>query len=89
MTLTIPDEVVKQSGLTEQELLVELACRLYDLEKLTKTQASRLVGLTRDEFNAELITRGLPVIRYHEEDIERELKAVRGLDNGGSWKENA
>ena len=85
MTLIIPDEVLKQTGLTERELLVELGCRLYEAGKLTKTQASRLVGMDRDEFNAELTKRGLPVIRYTDDDFDREVQTLTKLEREGFW----
>ena len=63
MTLTIPDDVLTQTGLTEREVLIELACRLYDAEKLSKPAAVQLSGLERADFEDELVKRGLPWIR--------------------------
>jgi hypothetical protein len=34
MTITIPDDILRDAGLTEREALIELACRLYDAEKI-------------------------------------------------------
>ena len=39
-TLHIPDEVSKEAGLTEQEALVELACRLFDAGRITLWSAA-------------------------------------------------
>jgi predicted HTH domain antitoxin len=86
MTLTIPDDVLKETGLSERDLLVELACRLYDSEKLSKTSASRMVGMGRDDFDAELRKRGLPVIRYRDEDVDREIESLRHLEASGFWE---
>ena len=46
-TLHIPDELLKEAGLTEQELLVELACRLFDGGRRTLWSAAKLAGLDR------------------------------------------
>lgn len=86
MTLTIPDEALEESGMSERDLLVELACRLYDAGKLSKRHARRMVEMTRDEFNAELLNRGLPVIHYTAEDLEREMETLKHLDETGFWK---
>jgi predicted HTH domain antitoxin len=68
VTMNIPE------GVTGHEVVVEAACRLYDAQQLTKTQASRMCGLTREEFNAALMARGLPVIRYTREMLEQDLR---------------
>jgi predicted HTH domain antitoxin len=89
MTLTIPDEALEDSGMSERDLLVEIACRLFDAGKLSKWRASRMVGMTRDEFNAELGDRGLAVIHYTAEDLDRELETIRRLEESGFWKKRA
>ncbi len=80
MTLTIPDEVVKQTGLSERELLIEIACRLFAAQKLYKAQAGRLCGLSRLEFEDELHKRGLPVIIYTLEMLEEDRKTLDKLE---------
>jgi predicted HTH domain antitoxin len=85
MTLHIPDEVLAESGLTEREMLIELACRLYDSGKLSKSHARLLAGLGRDEFNAELAQRGLAVIHYSQEDLDRDVQTLGQLEETGFW----
>ena len=77
MPLTISDDMLKEAGLTEREALIEFACRLFDAEKLTKFQASKLLGMSRDEFEGELLERGLPLFRYTEEAFRQDLAAVK------------
>ncbi|HYE63029.1 MAG TPA: UPF0175 family protein [Phycisphaerales bacterium] len=79
MTLTIPDEVLQTSGLSERELLIEIACRLYDAEKLDKTPACRLCGLSRVEFEDELHKRKLPLYHLSVEDFEQDMKTVEAM----------
>jgi predicted HTH domain antitoxin len=80
MPVTISDDVLKQANLSERDALIEIACRLFDADKLTKTQASRLAGLSRIDFEAELVRRGLPVIHIDDEYWEQELKSLQRID---------
>lgn len=50
MPLTIPDNVLQEAGLTEREALIEIACRLYDADVLTKNAATRMTGQSRRDF---------------------------------------
>ena len=34
MPVIIPDEILKQAGMTEHEALIEIACRLFAADKL-------------------------------------------------------
>ena len=79
MTLTIPDEVLKQSGLTERELLIEFACRLFDAGRLSLPMAGRLAHLSRPEFERELFARGIPAYRPTVEDFEKDMAALEKL----------
>jgi predicted HTH domain antitoxin len=51
----IPDVTLKQAGLTEKDALIEIACRLFDGDKLHLWPAAKLAGLSRDEFESALI----------------------------------
>lgn len=78
MPLTIPDHVVNELRATAPEMLIELACRLYTADEISKPQATRLAGLERIDFEAELTKRGLPWIRInYDETYERELAQLR------------
>jgi predicted HTH domain antitoxin len=80
MSLTISDEVLKAMKMDDREARIEIACRLFDAEKLGKAQAGRMAGLSRDEFEAELIKRDLPVIRYTEEHWRQDVAALEKMD---------
>ena len=45
MSIVIPDEIVQSTRLTVAELMQELALALFQPEKLTLGQASRLAGM--------------------------------------------
>ena len=84
MCLILPDDILKQAGITDQEARIELACSLYDAERLHLWPAAQLAGLSRVEFEIELANRGLPLIHYTLEDYEqdqRSLKALREIED--------
>jgi len=74
MPLIIADDVLRQAKMSEREMLIEIACRLFDADKLYKPDAMRLAGLSRTEFEEELLKRGLPLIHMDEEYVRHEIK---------------
>jgi predicted HTH domain antitoxin len=76
MGLFIPDDILKQAGISEREALIELACRLFESERLDKTAASRLCSLSRPEFEEELLRRGLAVYRTTAADYEQDRRSI-------------
>lgn len=81
MPVVIPDATLKKAGLTESEALIEIACRLFGAAKLHLWPASQLAGLTRDEFESALVSRGIAVQRVDEEYLKHELEM-----SNRSWK---
>ena len=82
MTLTIPTTTLEASGMTERELQIEIACRLYDAGKLPLWPAGQLAGLGRTEFEGALLQRGLPLYRYTAEHLRQDVEAITQL----GWK---
>lgn len=79
MTLTIPDDILKQIGLSEHELLVEVACRLFDSERLTLWSAAQLAALSRVEFENELRNRGIAIYRPTPADLVADVTALENM----------
>lgn len=78
MPLTISDRALDEVRKTAPETLVELACRLYTADEISKPQATKLAGLARVDFEAELTKRGLPWIRITGDDyLEQESRGAR------------
>jgi predicted HTH domain antitoxin len=50
MPLTLPDELLQSTKLTEAELKAELALALFQRERLTLGQAALLAGLPQLDF---------------------------------------
>lgn len=80
MPVVIPDEVLQETGMTERELRIELACRLFDIEKLHLWPAAKLAGLTRVEMEGELMKRNIPIYRIDEEYWAQELAGLEHLE---------
>jgi predicted HTH domain antitoxin len=76
VSITIPDEVLASSGLTEDEMKWELAIALFQAERLTLAQAARLAGQAQLEFQKMLASRRIP-IHYGIEELEEDLRTVR------------
>lgn len=78
-TLTIPDEVLRQTGLTEREALVEFACRLFDAGKISLWSAARLAGLDRNGMEDALLERDIPIFRPTAADLVQDLLTLDHL----------
>ncbi len=78
MPLSIPDNVLDELRAKAPETLIELACRLYTADVISKPEATRLAGLERIDFEAELTKRGLPWIRITADDYwEQEREGLK------------
>lgn len=79
MSVTIPDDIVQSTQMTEAELKVEIAVMLYKQQKISSGKARAWTGLTVIEFQHELAKRGL-FINYDVEDLEADIKTLQSLD---------
>ena len=50
MSVTIPDKIVRTTGMSEAELKLEIAVMLYKKDKLTLGSASDLAGMNQLNF---------------------------------------
>lgn len=75
MIVEIPDHVLAAADVSSKELLLKIALLLFQEERLTLGQASKLAGVHQFEFQKELSARDIP-IHYREEDFERDLKTL-------------
>lgn len=75
MTLDIPDEILRAVRLSEGEMAIEIAARLFQAGTLTLPQATKLAGLPRLAFESELHARGIAAYRPRIEDLEADIAA--------------
>lgn len=81
MTLVIPQDVIKASGLSEDELLQEIILMLFQQEKISLGKGSELLGIPQIEFQRLLSEWGICVhydVAEFQEDV-RYLKAKKYL----------
>jgi predicted HTH domain antitoxin len=73
MPVTLPDDLLKSTNLTEAELKSEIALALFQREHLTLGQAAILAGLHQLDFQRLLASRKIP-IHYGIEEMEQDLE---------------
>lgn len=78
--LTIPDDLLREAGLSEKDALVELACRLFDAGKLTLHSAARLAGLDRGQMEDALLERSMPIFRPSAAEVADDLANLKDLE---------
>ena len=79
MPVTISDQLLAEAGLSEKDAKLEIACRLYDAGKLTMPQATRLAEISRVDFEAALLERGLPLLWLDERYWAQEVESLERL----------
>lgn len=78
MHIIIPDDILQATRLTEEELKIEVAVLLFQKEKLTLAQASRLAGMSRLQFQHLLASRQIPV-HYDEAEFEEDMDTLKKM----------
>jgi len=78
MALTLPDEILQATKLTEAELHAELAIALFQQERLTLGQASLVASLPQLDFQRLLASRRIP-LHYGLEAMESDLRRAERL----------
>lgn len=78
MSVTIPDEILEAARMSDAELRQELAVLLFQQDRLTLAQASRLARMDLLRFQHLLASRGIPV-HYDLDEFEQDLSTLRDL----------
>ena len=78
MSLVIPDEILQATRMSASELRQEIAILLFQKEKLTLGQSSRLAGMSQFEFQHLLASRRIPV-HYDVAEFEEDLRTLQEL----------
>ena len=77
MSLVISDDTLRDAGISETELREEIAVLLFEQERLTLGQASRLARTSQAEFLWVLGRRQIPV-HYGVTEFQEDLKTLQG-----------
>jgi predicted HTH domain antitoxin len=78
MILAIPAEIIQATRMTATEVAQELAVALFQREKLTFGQASRLAGVNQWQFQQLLVSRQIP-IHYGVADFDADLQTLKEI----------
>ena len=78
MSIVISDEILQATRMSDDELLQEIAVMLFQKEKLTLSQASRVARMRRVQFQHLLASRQIP-LHYDVKDFESDLQTLRAL----------
>jgi predicted HTH domain antitoxin len=76
MAVVIPDEILYTTHMTAAELKREVAALLYQQERLTLGQASRLAGIGQLQFQFLLASRQIPIY-CDVADFEADLQTLK------------
>jgi predicted HTH domain antitoxin len=76
MPVTIPDDVLAAAHMSEAELRRELAVMLFQQDRLTLAQASRIAEMRLLALQAVLAERRIP-IHYGVEEFQEDLRTIR------------
>ena len=78
-TLHIPDDLLRRLGRTDGEALMEIACRLYETNRLPFDEAARLAETSLEQFAEACAARRIPVYWVTEEDLTGDLRTLERM----------
>ena len=78
ISVVISDETLQAAGMSDSELKQEIAILLFQKNKLTLGQASRLAKISQFRFQHLLASRNIP-IHYDVDDFEVDLATLKDL----------
>jgi predicted HTH domain antitoxin len=76
MSMLVSDEIIQASGLSEQELLLEIVMMLFQKDKISLGKASELLGIHRMQFQKLLADRGL-CVHYDVAEFQEDIKTLQ------------
>ena len=79
MTITVSSDLLETAGLSEKEMLTEIAVLLCRQRRLTTAQGAELAQMNRFDFQKVLAEREVPA--YTSEAFEHDLKVTGFSDD--------
>ena len=77
--LSLPENLLREAGLTEREAYLELVCRLYEAGRISLASAAKYAGLDRAEMEDALMERSIPIYRVTSDSFAQDLKTLERL----------
>ncbi len=78
MKLTLPDEVIGKTGLTDTDLAEVLAVSLYQMKKINGVQGGKIIGKSEIEFH-EILGKYGQYLQYDEADLLKDFNSIKDL----------
>ena len=78
MVFNVPDLILQQAGVSPSEILLKLAILLFQEDRISLGQASKLADLHMVEFQKELAKRNIS-IHYGQEDYLNDKRIVENF----------
>jgi predicted HTH domain antitoxin len=76
MTASVELKLPESVKITEDEIRMIVAARLFDLGELSSGQAAELAGITKREFIESVGRYGVSIFQYSAEELERDLARI-------------
>jgi len=76
MSLLVSDEIVRASGLSESELLLEILILLFQQDKISLGKASELLEMNQIRFQRLLADRGI-CVHYDVVEFQEDLQHLQ------------
>ena len=76
MSLVISDEILRASGLSEADLLLEIVILLFQQDKISLGKASELLGTNQIQLQRLLSDRGI-CVHYDVAEFHEDLRYLR------------
>jgi Uncharacterized small protein len=77
MSATLDIDLPQSVHLTENELKMVLAAKLFEMGELSSGQAAKLVGIPRREFLESAGKYGVSIFQYDAIELEEDLERLR------------
>ena len=73
MSLIISDEIVKASGLSEEELFLEIVLLLFKQDKISLGKAAKLLNMSQIRFQRLMADRGI-CVHYDVAELQEDIQ---------------
>jgi len=77
MTATLDIMLPQSVKLTESDLKMILAAKLFEMGELSSGQAAKMVGMTRREFLERVGRYGVSIFQYDADELEEDLERLK------------
>lgn len=77
MSMIISSEIIKASGMSEDELLLEIILLLFQQEKISLGKAAELLNISQVRFQQLIANRGI-CIHYDVAELQEDIQHLTG-----------